>query len=106
MPSLVAVTVNWRRPDLTERCVSSLRNGSLVPDRIIVVDNGSGDGSVERIRSSCPGVSLLALQENTGFTGGYNAGMREALAGGAGLVFIINNDAEVEQDTMKLLVDA
>jgi GT2 family glycosyltransferase/4-amino-4-deoxy-L-arabinose transferase-like glycosyltransferase len=95
------VTVNWRRPDLTIRCLHGVAAGTRRPDLTIVVDNGSGDDSIERIRSAHPKAVVLGLSENTGFTGGYNAGISKALEQGADLVLILNNDAEMEPGALE-----
>ena len=86
------VVVNYRRAEDTLVCVEGLHQLDFPSDRlqIIVVDNASNDGSVERIREAAPDVKIVALDENTGFAGGCNRGA--AVAGGRYLAFI-NNDA-------------
>lgn len=86
------VVVNWRRPDLTLRALRSLLPQMHEGDRLVAVDNGSGDDSVERLRS--PEWDLVETGRNLGFGGGVNAGARgmdeDALV-------LLNNDA-VAQD--------
>src|SRR5690242_16813533 len=74
------VIPNWNGKDLLEKYLPSVvRALSGNPaNEIVVVDNGSTDGSAEFVRSAFPQVSLVALPENLGFGGGSNAGFRAA----------------------------
>jgi GT2 family glycosyltransferase len=84
------VVLNWKQPELTVRSVEALRGAGAPAGRVVVVDNGSGDGSAEELARRLPGCVHLPLPENVGFARGCNAGA-EALAGEA-YVFV-NNDA-------------
>ncbi|MDX2168158.1 MAG: glycosyltransferase family 2 protein [Deltaproteobacteria bacterium] len=92
------VVLNWKRADETARCVESLQRADLHGARILIVDNGSGDGSAEQLRARFPDVELLALPENRGYAGGNNAGIRRAIAAGARAVLVLNNDTVVAED--------
>src|SRR5690242_9429214 len=74
------VIPNWNGKDLLEKyLVSVVEAAAGHPDNeVIVVDNGSADGSVEFIRASYPSVKVVALPENRGFGGGSNEGFRQA----------------------------
>lgn len=85
---LVAVVLNWNGGDDTLVALESLRGTET-----ICVDNGSTDGSDDRIAEAFPQVELLRLGENRGFAGGNNAGIRRALERGADWVLLLNNDA-------------
>lgn len=86
------VIVNYRGADDTIECLASLRSLDWPTDRlhIVVVDNASGDGSVERIAGAAPDATLVASQENTGFAGGCNLGVAHAQGE---YVAFINSDA-------------
>jgi len=92
------VVLNWNRRDETLACLESLRAADLGGAAILVVDNHSGDGSVEAIRARFPEVGALPLAENCGYAGGNNAGIRAALAAGAQGVLLLNNDTRVMPD--------
>lgn len=104
-----AIVVNYRTPDLTAAAVAHLRAGAP-PDRdlvVYVVDNGSGDGSVARLRASCPDTILIASPANLGFAGGNNLALRDIVATvPAGtdrddaFVLLLNSDVVVEADTL------
>jgi len=74
--------------------------------RVIVVDNGSTDDSVPRIRAAYPDMELIETGENLGYAGGNNVGIRHALAAGADAVCILNNDVVVEPDFLAPLLAA
>jgi GT2 family glycosyltransferase len=104
-PGVVSVViVNYRGADDTCTALASLRDLRWPRDRleVIVVDNGSGDGSVERITEEHPDVRVLALEENGGFAAGCNAGAQAA--SGQYLAFL-NNDARPDPGWISAAVD-
>jgi hypothetical protein len=105
-PARVTIVVlNWKRPDETLACLESLGRAELGGASVLVVDNGSGDGSVERIRERFPEQRIVALPENRGYAGGNNEGIRVALEAGAEAVLLLNNDTRVAPDFLGPLLD-
>ena len=99
LASLSLVLVNWNSKDDTLACVSSLLSAGAVEKQIVVVDNGSNDGSVEALHKQFGRrVTVLESGKNLGFTGGVNKGVAFALEQGAEWIFIINNDTIVAPD--------
>lgn len=92
MASVSVVIPNWNREEDLAACLRSLQ-AQTYKAHIIVVDNGSSDGSVALVRRSFPEVELVVLSKNTGFAGGANAGVRRALAHNHEFVALLNNDA-------------
>lgn len=82
-----------------EKCIKSVYSDSSV----IVVDNGSNDGTVEFIDNHFPDVILLKQETNIGFGQANNIGMSYALSHGAEAVFLLNQDAWLEKDGLKKL---
>ena len=107
-PVVHAVTINWNKYEDTVACVLSLQKSEYPIARILVLDNGSPDGSGDRLERDlqAPGVLVRRNRENEGFARGTNACLREAMAGGADLVFAVNNDAEVDPRCVGRLVEA
>lgn len=86
--NLVAVVLNWNGGDDTLAALESLDGVDA-----ICVDNGSDDGSPDRVAARFPSVELIRTGVNLGFSGGNNVGIRRALARGADWVLLLNNDA-------------
>lgn len=104
VPGVHAVVVNWNGGERNLACVDSLVVAGIDEGRIVFVDNGSEDGSLEALRRHRPGVSVVANGENLGFGEGANQGARLALERGAELVFFVNNDVTMRPGTPLELV--
>jgi GT2 family glycosyltransferase len=98
---VVAVVVSWNGREDTLNALESLRGMAVV-----VVDNGSTDGSADAIAERFPDVELIRAGVNLGFAGGNNAGIRRALDRGADWVLLVNNDATVEPGIVDALAAA
>ena len=86
-----------------DRCFESLR-ASKLPVQAVVIDNASSDGTVEYIKQNYPEIVLIESDKNLGFGQANNKGMRYALDRGADYVFLLNQDAWIEPDTLGELV--
>jgi GT2 family glycosyltransferase len=73
--------------------------------KVLVLDNGSTDSSVQRIREKHPEVEIMELGENLGFAKGNNAGIRAALERGAEYVWLLNNDTTVDPKALRAMVE-
>jgi GT2 family glycosyltransferase len=105
--NVVAVILNYRRPDETVECLSSLAaSKQQLLRRTIVVDNDPGDGSAARMLAGHPEVEVIESKENRGYAGGMNAGLRRALDLDAAYILVINSDVLVKNDTVPALVQA
>ena len=98
------VIPNYNGMPYMETCLLAMRAQRVRPDRVIVVDNGSTDGSAEYVEQHFPEVTLIRMGENTGFCGAVNAGIRAS--GDAAYVILLNNDTEAEPDFTGALVGA
>jgi GT2 family glycosyltransferase len=104
-----AVILNWNGGEETVTCLQSLARQTRQPDVTVVVDNGSSDDSLARIRAWSAGQGstapvVIASPENLGFAAGSNLGIRHAMKAGADCVLLLNNDTVVEPDALGLLV--
>ena len=100
---LYAIIVTYKGRQWYDRCFTSLRQ-STMPVETVAVDNASNDGTVEYIRENYPEVHLIESTENLGFGKANNIAMRYALDRGCDYVFLLNQDAWVESDTLEKLV--
>ncbi len=98
------VIVNYQGADDTLAALAGLADLDWPRDQleVIVVDNASGDGSVERIPQEFPAARLVALDENVGFAGGCNHGVDAARGE---YVAFLNNDARPHRDWLRAAVD-
>jgi GT2 family glycosyltransferase len=97
------IILNWNGAGDTIACLESLR-ASTVELRLVVIDNGSSDDSVRRISTSGLADEVLVTGENLGFAEGNNHGIRYALAAGAEVIVVLNNDTTVDPYAMERLV--
>lgn len=102
-PRVSVVVVSWNRWPLLEKCLLSLARQSFSEAEVIVVDNGSRDGSVHLVRARFPSAHILALPDNVGFSRANNLGIRHARGE---YVALLNNDAEAVPDWLSELVAA
>lgn len=109
MKSLAVVVLGWNGLALTRATLDSLARCRVPAGwsaRVIVVDNGSTDGSPTAIAAEHPAVTLIALPENRRFAGGNNAGLARALEDGADAVMLLNNDVQADPGLYEKLLAA
>ncbi len=106
LPLVYILTLNWNRRDDTLTCLESLEQLTYPNKHLISIDNGSTDGSPEKIAKHFPQVEQLINTSNLGFAGGFNVGLRHALQQDAKFVFIINNDTTIAPDALEYLIAA
>ena len=99
---ILAVIVTYRAMPWIDRCLGSLQ-ASGHPADMMVIDNGSDDGTPAYIREHFPQVRLQELGENLGFGKANNIGLRYALEQDYDAVYLMNQDAWVEKDTLETL---
>ena len=101
------VIVNYNGWRDTIECLKSIKKCEVgdIKCEIIIVDNGSIDKSVERLKQE-KGIILLESKENTGFTGGNNLGIKYSLKNGADFILLLNNDTIVDKDFLSNLLKA
>ena len=108
-PHVTIVLLNWNQEKDTLECLESLAGMAYPSFSILIVDNGSTDGSPDAIerwgRENLP-LTLIRNDTNLGFVRGSNQGMRHALSTDTDYVFLLNNDTIVEPNVLALLVQA
>lgn len=104
--SVAVVVVHWANVEDTIECLESLRAVDYPHLGVVLVDNGSRDLDPARARRSLPGVRVIAAGRNLGFAGGNNLGIARALADGADLILLLNNDTVVRPDLIRRLLPA
>lgn len=105
---VAAILVNWRAAEMTLGAVRALLKQARVPDSIIVVDNGSGDGSdviIAKALRNEPRAQVIGQTDNCGFGSGCNIGIAAARANGSTHVWLVNNDAEPDAECLSALLE-
>ena len=105
MKSVGIVLVNFNGYEMTRKCIQSLFLCDYAYKTVIVVDNGSTDGSGQRLRDEYgEKIVFLDLGTNGGVTAGNNAGIRCCIQNGLDYTLFLNNDTEVEPDFLSHLI--
>ena len=99
-PEVSVVIVTWNGRRYLDACLRAVEAQQGVRAEVILVDNGSTDGSAEFVRTRFPRVRVIALADNRGFAGGNNAGAREARAD---YVAFLNNDTVADSSWLRAL---
>ena len=94
-PLISVIIVNYNGKKFLSDCLNSIFCQRYFPFEVIMVDNGSLDGSVEYVRQNYPDVKILNQSTNLGFAGGTNAGIRQA---GGEFILTLNNDTIISPD--------
>ena len=104
LPRVIAVTVNYNGGAFLSDFLRSFRDLTYPNLGLVVVDNASVDGSAELVSRLLPAATLLRSVDNTGYTGGNNQAVREALARSADYVLFINNDTRLDAGLVEALL--
>jgi len=104
-PKIYIIVLTWNQSELTADSARSLMNLNYPQYRVVVVDNGSHDDTVEKLHGEFgERIDLIANSENLGFSAGNNVGIRHALDNGADYVMLLNNDTVVDPEFLQPLV--
>ena len=101
--TILVIIVTYNAMPWAEKCFTSLRKSSI-PSDVIVVDNGSTDGSQDFIRTHFPEVELIENNENLGFGRANNIGLQKALDDKYEYAYLLNQDAWILPDTFEKLI--
>lgn len=104
-PKVSIIVLNYNGGEFLKNCLKSLSAVSYPDLEVIVVDNGSSDGSFETVSDFYPDAVAIKNEKNLGFAAGNNVGVRYAMENGADYVLLLNQDTEVEPDFLQKLID-
>lgn len=105
MPHVSIVILNWNQREDTLACLASLQEITYGNYDVILVDNGSTDGSQDAIAALFKDVTILAQTSNLGGSGGRNVGILHALKGQTDYILFLDNDTAARPDFLDRLVE-
>lgn len=105
-PLVYIIVLNWNGYKDTVTCIESLKKISYKNYRILLIDNGSTDKSVEILKKKYPKIPIIVSNINVGYSAGNNLGIQSALKHGAKYILLLNNDTVVSKDFLSTLVSA
>lgn len=102
MPSLTISIINYKTKELTEKCLNSILEKKWKTQfDVYIVDNASGDGSLEYLRLKFPKVNFIANDKNSGFAAGHNLVLEKV----KNYALILNSDTEMGEGSLDKLVE-
>ncbi|HWH58321.1 MAG TPA: glycosyltransferase family 2 protein [Terriglobales bacterium] len=104
-PKVSIIILTWNSYEVTRDCLASIDKIDYPNREVLVVDNGSGDGSPDRLAEEFPFVRFIRNERNLGFTGGNNVGIRVALTRRPDYLLLLNNDTVVASNFLSQMID-
>ena len=107
LEKIAIILVNYNGKEYNEECIKSIFESSYKNLEVIVVDNDSKDGSPELLREQFGDkINLIMAEENLGFSGANNIGIKKALEDGCDYVVLLNNDTLIDKDLIYNMLNA
>lgn len=100
---ILTIIVTFNGMEWIDRCLSSVIGSSMQSD-ILIIDNGSTDGTVGHIQSTYPEVEIIKSPENLGFGRANNIGLQKAADNKYDYVYLLNQDAWIEHDSLEKII--
>ena len=105
-PHIKILILNWNGVHLLKPCLDTVTAIDYPNFSVMVIDNGSSDGSLEIVKENYPSVEILALDQNYGFAGGYNRCFAQLKDEPSEFIMLLNNDTEVDSDILNSFTHA
>ncbi|MHB8376201.1 MAG: glycosyltransferase, partial [Dehalococcoidia bacterium] len=105
-PAVAVIVVNYNSAGFIDAFCASLAGVDYERWRLVVIDSGSTDGSMETMERAFPSARHIRCGDNVGFAAGANIGIRDCLEAGDEFALFLNNDVTVTPGCLRALVDA
>jgi len=99
------VILNWNGYEDFKECIKSLQKEAYKNFQIVLVDNGSEINEAELLENDFPAIKSIRIEENLGFSGGNNIGIKYSLGQSTDFILLLNNDTIVETNFLEPLVE-
>lgn len=103
-PKVTVIILTWNRVDDVVTCLESFSRVKYPNLEVVVVDNNSADETVATLRANYDWITLIVNDDNLGYVGGNNVGIKHALAKGTDYVFVLNSDTKMIANCLDELV--
>ncbi|MGD0755404.1 MAG: glycosyltransferase family 2 protein [Bacteroidales bacterium] len=106
-PKVIVLTLNYNGKSLLDDCITSYLANDYPNFEMVMIDNGSNDGSEEYVKATYPMVNCIQTGKNLGYSGGFKVGLKYAFENRkADFALITNNDVKVDSKVISALVEA
>ena len=105
-PHIKILILNWNGVHLLKPCLDSVNAIDYPNFSVVVIDNGSSDGSLEMISAHYPNLKCIGLDKNYGFAGGYNRYFAHLSNDESEFILLLNNDTEVDSNILNSFIQA
>lgn len=105
LPEVYAVILNYNGYIDTVNCIESLKKVNYKKLKLVVVDNASTDDSVQQLKKNFSDIKFIVSDENLGYAGGMNLGIKHALKNEGDLILLSNNDIEFTENFLEPLIN-
>src|SRR5690554_1881580 len=103
MIDIYVIVVTYNGMQWIDKCIESIHSSSIKL-KTIIFDNGSTDGTIDFIKNNFTNIELIESKKNLGFGAANNIGIKKAFEEGADYVFLLNQDAWLETNTIEELL--
>ncbi|MBX9687048.1 MAG: glycosyltransferase family 2 protein [Candidatus Obscuribacterales bacterium] len=97
--------LHYQGAENTRACLASVKGLNYRPFKVLITDNCSPDKSGPSLAQEFPEFDFLSLSDNLGFAGGSNAGVNYCISKGAKWIWILNNDTDLDPDSLSKLIE-
>ena len=101
MPEVAIIIPSFNGLHLLKTCLQSIYNQTFRSFEVILMDNGSGDGTADWVPCHYPKIRIIRFSVNKGFSAAVNEGIRQS---GSRYIFLLNNDTELDPACLEILI--
>ena len=105
-PHIKILILNWNGKDLLKHCLDSVIAIDYPNYSVMIIDNGSSDGSLDMVQENYSQMECLALDHNYGFSGGYNRYFTQLKDDPSEFIMLLNNDTVIDSDILNSFTQA
>ena len=105
-PNVHILILNWNGKDVLYDCVKSIFDSDYINYEVTIIDNGSNDNSIYKVKNDFKDLNFIFIDKNIGYSKGYNYAFNELKNTNDDYYFLLNNDTIIKNNTISKLIDA